>query len=151
MPRVVARSVVAIAVAWLAALFVAPLAVANGRGAAAVLVTYQAASLVCHQRPERSLRVGGTQMPVCARCFGLYAGFVAGALAISTITSKGRSSVGVRRTRILLASAAAPMVLTVVLEMAGGIEATNLLRLLTGLAFGAAAGWVLLDTLQSAG
>jgi uncharacterized membrane protein len=90
-------------------------------------------------------------MPVCARCFGLYAGFVAGALAISTITSKGRSSVGVGQTRILLASAAAPMVLTVVLEMAGAIEATNLLRLLTGVSFGAAAGWILLDTLQSAG
>ena len=151
MPRVVARSVVTIAVGWLAALLLAPMAVAHGGAASAVLVTYQAGSLVCHQRPERSLRVSGTQMPVCARCFGLYAGFVAGALAISTITSKGRSSAGARQTRILLASAAAPMVLSVALEMAGGIEPTNLLRLVTGVPFGAAAGWVLLDTLQSAG
>jgi uncharacterized membrane protein len=151
MPRVVARLLVTIAVVWLAALFVAPLGVAHGRGAMAVLVTYQAGSLVCHQRPERSLSVAGTRMPVCARCFGLYAGFVAGSLAIATIASKGRSSAGVGWTRILLASAAAPMVLTVVLEMAGGIEATNLLRLLTGVPFGAAASWVLLGALRSAG
>ena len=34
-------------------------------------------SRICHQRPERSFAIAGIQMPVCARCSGLY---VSGAL-----------------------------------------------------------------------
>lgn len=32
-------------------------------------------SLVCHQRPERSLSWGGVAFPVCSRCLGFYFGF----------------------------------------------------------------------------
>lgn len=32
----------------------------------------------CHQIPERSFFVGGYQMPVCARCFGMIAGEIFG-------------------------------------------------------------------------
>jgi len=32
----------------------------------------------CHQEPERSLFFGGTQMVVCSRCAGIYAGLVLG-------------------------------------------------------------------------
>lgn len=32
----------------------------------------------CHQEPERSLFFGGTQMVVCSRCAGIYAGLVVG-------------------------------------------------------------------------
>ena len=35
---------------------------------------YAFGSLVCHQRPERSFHVAGAQLPVCARCLGIYAG-----------------------------------------------------------------------------
>ncbi len=30
---------------------------------------------VCQQRPERALWIAGAPMAVCARCFGIYAGF----------------------------------------------------------------------------
>ena len=40
-----------------------------------------AAGRVCHQRPERSFHVAGVQLPVCARCTGLYVSGAAGALA----------------------------------------------------------------------
>ena len=30
---------------------------------------------ICHQNPERSLTLAGATLPLCARCFGLYAGF----------------------------------------------------------------------------
>lgn len=33
---------------------------------------YAAGALVCHQRPDRSFFLSGQQLPVCARCTGLY-------------------------------------------------------------------------------
>jgi hypothetical protein len=35
---------------------------------------------VCHQAPERCFHWFGMTLPVCARCFGLYAGALAGAI-----------------------------------------------------------------------
>lgn len=32
---------------------------------------------LCHQDPQRSFWINGTPMAVCARCFGIYAGFFA--------------------------------------------------------------------------
>jgi len=36
---------------------------------------------LCHQEPERSLIIFGSQMVVCSRCAGIYAGMAIGALA----------------------------------------------------------------------
>ena len=44
-----------------------------------VVLIFAAGGLVCHQRPERSFFVDGHQLPVCARCTGLY---LSGALGI---------------------------------------------------------------------
>jgi len=41
---------------------------------------YAAFSWVCHQQPERSFRLGEFPLAVCARCLGVYAGALAGAL-----------------------------------------------------------------------
>ena len=35
---------------------------------------YAVGSVVCHQLPERSFHLWAAQMPVCARCTGIYAG-----------------------------------------------------------------------------
>ena len=43
-------------------------------------VIYACGSLVCHQRPDRSLTACGRQWPVCGRCSGLYLGAAAGVL-----------------------------------------------------------------------
>jgi uncharacterized membrane protein len=45
----------------------------------AVSFLYAIGSVVCHQRPERSFFWDGVQLPVCARCTGLYVG---GAVAL---------------------------------------------------------------------
>jgi Predicted membrane protein (DUF2085) len=79
------------AIAWTAALFVAPavstratrsaiVTDATGVPLLVVAVVYTAGAAVCHQRPERSFHVGAAAMPVCARCTGLYVGFAAGLL-----------------------------------------------------------------------
>jgi len=44
---------------------------------------------VCHRIAERSLAVGGRQLPLCARCTGLYLGFVA-AVAVTLVQRRGR-------------------------------------------------------------
>jgi len=40
-------------------------------------------SLICHQRPDRSFFVDGHQLPVCARCTGLY---LSGAIVAAVAT-----------------------------------------------------------------
>src|SRR5688500_6050025 len=42
---------------------------------------YAAGSLICHQLSDRSFHLQGSQLPVCARCFGLYAGGALGSIA----------------------------------------------------------------------
>ena len=36
--------------------------------------------ITCHQAPEKSFYFMNNQIPVCGRCFGIYAGLVAGLL-----------------------------------------------------------------------
>jgi uncharacterized membrane protein len=57
----------------------APLLKAGGLQAAADTV-YGSFALLCHQMDERSFHLLGFKLAVCARCFGLYAGALAGAL-----------------------------------------------------------------------
>ncbi len=43
---------------------------------------------VCHQLPERSLFIFGYQMTVCARCFAIYAAFLAGCILFAFVRTK---------------------------------------------------------------
>src|SRR3989442_2697765 len=62
---------------WLALLVAAP---AAAFGVPASGFAYALGSLICHQRPERSFDLFAAQMPVCARCIGLYVGAATGAV-----------------------------------------------------------------------
>jgi uncharacterized membrane protein len=57
------------ATGWLALLVFAPALPVAVAG-----VTYLFGALICHQLPDRSFHVDGAQLPVCARCLGIYAG-----------------------------------------------------------------------------
>jgi uncharacterized membrane protein len=131
------------AVAWLALVLTAPVALSRGRLPALTLAVYHAGSLVCHQRPERSFHLAGVQLPVCARCFGLY---VAGAAGL-IVAWRRRRTLSARAVQTLLALAALPIVTSVALEWLGAIETSNLQRMVTGLPLGFAAGAVVVRSL----
>lgn len=90
---------------WTAWLVVAPiLARADSDGPAlwAAALTYRAGAVICHQQDVRSFHVAGFRMPVCARCFGLYAGAAAGAAAVLgwTLPPRRRGAAGLPRLRL---------------------------------------------------
>jgi uncharacterized membrane protein len=128
---------------WVAALFVSPLAVASSNrvlsfGAAAV---YAAGSQICHQRPERSFHIGGRQMPVCARCTGLYVS-AAAAVPIALLIAVSWPS---RRARIVFVLAALPTVLTWSLEYLGLAHFSNLARAVCAVPLGFVAAWLVVN------
>ena len=135
------------AVVWVAVLLLAPAAAAHGAASSFVLLTYEAAGLVCHQRPERSFHLSGVALPVCARCFGLYASGAMGAL-LAWVAAPARREVSSRRARLLLGAAALPTVLTVAAEWLGLAHPSSAARAVAALPLGAAAGWVIVILLR---
>ena len=140
----VAAGVTCAAVAWVTLVLTAPVALSRGRLPVFTLAVYQAGALVCHQRPERSFHLAGVQLPVCARCFGLYLSGAAGL----TFASRNRRALSARAARMLLALAALPIATTVALEWLGTIQTSNVQRMLTGLPLGFAAGVVIVRSLS---
>ncbi len=72
----IAASIVAL---WFVLIVAAPLLSTNGIAGSSPIYTFF--SYICHQIPERSLYLGGRQLAVCSRCFGVYFGLLAGILA----------------------------------------------------------------------
>ncbi len=135
------------AVVWVTLLLATPVALSRGRLPALTLAVYQAGSRICHQRPERSFHLAGAQLPVCARCFGLY---LSGAVGL-VVASRSRRALSGRAARTLLALAALPIASTVALEWVGVLSTTNVQRLATSLPLGVAAGVVIVRSLARPG
>lgn len=146
MSRLLAVALTAASVAWVALLIAAPLVLARAPGSPSIAVLYTAAGLVCHQRPERSFAIAGTQLPVCARCLGLYAAGAAGAVAALAVGAR-RLRGGSRAVRVALALAAAPTIVTVVVEWVALAVPSNAVRAVAALPLGAAAGWIFVQLL----
>ena len=96
-------------------------------------IVHAIGSRICHQKSERSFHTAGVQWPVCGRCSGLYLAAPLGAL----FAAARRRRHDVSRTRILLAVAALPTVISVVLEWSG-VPMGNLARFLFAVPLGAA-------------
>ena len=106
---------------------------------------FPAGTFICHQRPERSFFVHGQQMPVCARCTGLYLGAaLAGPVALLLAAPLASA-----RARRLLVAAAVPTALTWTLEVAGLAPMSNAWRFAAALPLGFAAAWLVLGTLRA--
>lgn len=118
--------------AWAAALLVIP----------ATLEPF--CGVICHQRPERSFFIGGSQLPVCARCTGLYLG-AALAFPIGLLAPAPAA----RRARWILAVTALPTAVTWMLEVAGVAPFSNIVRCAAALPLGAVAAWLVLSAVAA--
>jgi len=92
-------------------------------------------SAVCHTLPDRTFRFGGEALPLCARCTGVYVGFLLTMIGLACTRLRRRSVVSGG----LLAFNIALIVLFAVCGFAGQYDALALSeysRLLLGLSFG---------------
>jgi uncharacterized membrane protein len=111
---------------------------------------------VCHQIPARSFHVWGEPLAVCARCTGVYAGFLAGTLVFPLIPKgqvprgpvhKGQVRKGLKGDfppAWILGSALLPATADFALGHFGLYDSGNVVRLITGLIPGAAASFFMI-------
>jgi uncharacterized membrane protein len=118
------------AIVWVAALWLAP------------AVLFPVGTFICHQRPERSFFTHGHQLPVCARCTGLYVG-----AALATPIALVATAMASSRARWSLALAAVPTAVTWTLEFAGLAHFSNASRFVAALPLGFAAAWLVLSVI----
>lgn len=109
---------------------------------ALIVAAYAIGRAICHQLPARSFHLFGAQLPVCARCTGIYVGASAAAVAEILLTRRVRSSAvsraNIARPRLLIAAAVVPTAATLVFEWTTGITPPNLVRFAAGLPIGIA-------------
>ncbi len=130
---------------WMLTLVMVPFLLAHETGGRAVTVasagTFLAGSLICHQRPDRSFRRGGVQMPVCARCSGLYLGAVVGAL-LAGVRRRGIAQRASAAVRLMVLVAAVPTGMTWLGEAVGWLSVADGVRAAAAVPLGAAVTWV---------
>jgi len=176
MPTVLRRAFTAAALAWAALLvavpFIASRVHATSPGTLMVVAVYGIGSLVCYQLPERSWRLWTAQMPVCARCTGIYFGAAIAALMSVAFRSPERLALRVRArkerepvrralhepfrraahepfrraaARTLLALAALPSLATLVYEWTTSVTPSNALRFAAGIPIGVVVAWLIVS------
>ena len=127
---------------WLAA---APALAADppSRPAAwATAAAYRAGAIICHQQDDRSLHVHGTRMPVCARCFGLYAGGAGGALlaAVWVLAARRPLRLPLARWRVAAVACGIPTLAAWAGEHVAGLPVPGAARAWLAVPLGAAVG-----------
>ena len=119
-----------------------------------VAFIYAVGGVICHQLPERSFFLEGRQLPVCARCTGLYVGGAAGLLAWWGIkllrgwrpqpvppASAPWATAGQARWALgLLLLVATPTVVSYLTGVLGVWDGSNVTRAVLALPLGVAAG-----------
>ena len=146
------RAFIVTTIVWPMALLLAPFAAARPQSSSIVylfaLAIYAAGSLICHQRPERSFHLFGTQLPVCARCMGIYAGASVAAVLVmsrrltSHVSRRDTRSLETSHVRLLLLVCALPTAATLLYEWTTGQAPDNWTRAVSGAPLGAAVAWI---------
>ena len=130
---------------WLGLIMAAPWLMATHHYAIAFLL-YKSFSALCHQLPDRSFHLLGFPLTVCARCTGIYAGFLIGLLCYPFVR---RLEDEVMPARLWLMVTFVP----VVIDFAGGaigiFTNTFFSRTTTGAIAGAAAAFYILPGLMA--
>jgi uncharacterized membrane protein len=150
--RIAHIGIILASLAFCGAIVFPPILIRSGRGSGfAAAAGYFFFSGVCHQIPARSFHVWGQPLAVCARCTGVYAGFLAGAIIFPLIPCGGVHRKRVHKGLVrrgwnggfppawILGAALLPATADFALGHFGLHDSGNVLRLVTGLIPGAAA------------
>jgi uncharacterized membrane protein len=140
--RVTYLMILAATALWCAGILSAPVCrSAGGELSAAGDALFHFYHPVCHQIPERSLRVLDSPLGVCARCSGIYAAFLAGLLLYPFLRDLQKPVIP---SRWLLLAAGMPMLVDALWPGPVLYEVTNLTRCATGAVFGLLLPFVIL-------
>ena len=143
--RVAVWAAAAVASLWLFSLVAAPFLashhLASPHAAWAAAAPYAAGQFVCHQLADRSFLLWNVQMPVCARCLGLYTAAPLGLIWPTVSARRRRRAPGGSRAAVLLA--AAPIAALVVVEWIGVASPGPWVRAIAALPLGAVAASLL--------
>lgn len=126
-----------------ASIVLAPVLRARGAPLASHMI-YQFFHVACHQLPERSFHAAGHAFAVCARCFGLYAGALAGVAVYPLARPLTRAWAPARGWLLL---AAVPTAVDFALGLTGLWDNTHWSRFSTGGLLGAAAAFYIVPGL----
>jgi|RhiMetdeSRZDD1v2_1073273.scaffolds.fasta_scaffold04514_10 Predicted membrane protein (DUF2085) len=167
--RTLRYAFVCAALMWAAALLLATLVASRPHPAPPAylfsLFVYVAGSVVCHQLPERSFHLWAAQMPVCARCTGIYFGAALAAIILvarrrgpvyvpAVQRAHGASSIagGTADTRVghsssrrWLVVATLPTIITLLYEWTTGHTPANWIRATAGVPIGVIVAWVVVS------
>lgn len=109
------------------------------------VIIFAVGGVICHQRPERSFFWEGHQLPVCARCTGLYLSSGVGLLVwVGWKLARGwrRFAIDPRVVVRLLVIAALPTAVSVATGAIGLWDGSNVTRALLAIPLGASAGMI---------
>lgn len=108
-------------------------------------IIYSIGAVICHQIPDRSFFWAGQQLPVCARCAGLYVSGAVG-LAVWFGAKAAREwrpvAINPRVALRVIALAAVPTALSVAGGLTGAWDGSNVARAVLAIPLGASAGAV---------
>ena len=128
-------AVLILVVVWIGGIIWVPLLSAAGEHATLLSILQHTFGRMCHQIDERSFHLDGHPLAVCARCFGIYVGYLIGMLLYPLKNSLARTDLPHRS---WLIAALVPVAVDVAAGFLGIYESTLLSRSLTGFAAGAA-------------
>jgi len=146
------RAFAVASISWAGALPIATLVASRPAAASGAYLfgfaVYVIGGFVCHQRSERSFYLWTHQMPVCARCTGIYTGAALTVLALplarrllsvapmfGSVARRLQTSVA-RTPKAFALLACAPTIATLVFEWTTGVMPSNAVRAATGLWLG---------------
>lgn len=99
-------------------------------------------SFFCHQQPSRSLVIASQFLPLCARCTGIYLGFLISLICLITMVRKDRSMgfwpVGLSVSGGILTA----FILSAAAENLGWLEVSNKMRFLLALFAGCSIAYI---------
>lgn len=143
---IVRRAYAGAAVAWVATLPFATYAATSVHASALThafaFAVYLLGSLVCHQKPERSFHLWAAQLPVCARCTGIYVG---AAMAVLGVMVAQPFRAARADARVVLFACVIPTIATLAFEWTTGVMPSNAIRFAAGLPLGVMVSWLVLS------